>query len=77
MYAIMDRRGGSNKHSLGVPDPMLRDRIFCFMQQRTLGQQVAEAEAKLAGLRNQSRELENGRKTILGKEATAAGNGQG
>ncbi len=33
---------------------------------RTIEQQIAEAEAKLARLRNQSRQLENGQKIILG-----------
>lgn len=34
--------------------------------QRTLEQQIAEAEARLARLRTQSRQLENGQKIILG-----------
>lgn len=42
------------------------------MQQRTLEQQIAEAEAKLARLRNQSRQLENGQKIILGGMLLAA-----
>ncbi len=33
---------------------------------RTIEQQIAEAEARLARLRNQSRQLENGQKIILG-----------
>lgn len=33
---------------------------------RTLEQQIAEAEARLARLRTQSRQLENGQKIILG-----------
>ncbi len=33
---------------------------------RTIEQQIAKAEAKLARLRNQSRQLENGQKIILG-----------
>jgi len=32
------------------------------MQQRALEQQIAEAEARLARLRTQSRQLENGQK---------------
>ena len=43
-----------------------------FMQQRTLEQQIAEAEAKLARLRTQSRQLENGQKIILGGMLLAA-----
>ena len=35
------------------------------MQQRTLEQQIAEAEARLTRLRTQSRQLENGQKIIL------------
>jgi len=42
------------------------------MQQRTLEQQIAEAEAKLARLRTQSRQLENGQKIILGGMLLAA-----
>lgn len=42
------------------------------MQQRTIEQQIAEAEAKLARLRNQSRQLENGQKIILGGMLLAA-----
>lgn len=33
---------------------------------RTIDQKIAEAEAKLARLRQQSRQLENGQKIILG-----------
>lgn len=33
---------------------------------QTLEQKIAEAEAKLARLRKQTRELENGQKVILG-----------
>ena len=33
---------------------------------RTIEQQIAKAEARLARLRNQSRQLENGQKIILG-----------
>ena len=39
---------------------------------RTLEQQIAEAEAKLARLRTQSRQLENGQKIILGGMLLAA-----
>ena len=42
------------------------------MQQRTLEQQIAEAEARLARLRTQSRQLENGQKIILGGMLLAA-----
>lgn len=42
------------------------------MQQRTLEQQIAEAEARLARLRSQSRQLENGQKIILGGMLLAA-----
>jgi len=42
------------------------------MQQRTLEQQIAEAEAKLARLRTQSRQFENGQKIILGGMLLAA-----
>ena len=35
------------------------------MQQRTLEQQIAEAEARLTRLRTQRRQLENGQKIIL------------
>ena len=41
-------------------------------QQRTLEQQIAEAEARLARLRTQSRQLENGQKIILGGMLLAA-----
>ncbi len=40
--------------------------------QRTLEQQIAEAEARLARLRTQSRRLENGQKIILGGMLLAA-----
>ena len=39
---------------------------------RTLEQQIAEAEARLARLRTQSRQLENGQKIILGGMLLAA-----
>ena len=39
---------------------------------RTLEQQIAEAEARLARLRTQSRRLENGQKIILGGMLLAA-----
>ena len=39
---------------------------------RTIEQQIAEAEAKLARLRTQSRQLENGQKIILGGMLVAA-----
>jgi hypothetical protein len=39
---------------------------------RTLEQQIAETEAKLARLRDQSRKLENGQKIILGGMLLAA-----
>ncbi len=42
------------------------------MQQRTIEQQIAEAEARLARLRTQSRQLENGQKIILGGMLLAA-----
>ena len=42
------------------------------MEQRTLVQQIAEAEARLARLRTQSRQLENGQKIILGGMLLAA-----
>ena len=45
------------------------------MQQRTLEQQIAEAEARLARLRTQSRQLENGQKIILGGMLLAAAQG--
>jgi hypothetical protein len=40
--------------------------------QRTIEQQIAEAEARLARLRTQSRQLENGQKIILGGMLLAA-----
>ncbi len=39
---------------------------------RTIEQQIAEAEARLARLRTQSRQLENGQKIILGGMVLAA-----
>lgn len=39
---------------------------------QTIDQKIAEAEAKLARLRKQSRELENGQKIILGGMVLAA-----
>jgi len=39
---------------------------------RTIEQQIAEAEARLARLRTQSRQLENGQKIILGGIVLAA-----
>jgi len=39
---------------------------------RTIEQQIAEAEARLARLRTQSRQLENGQKIILGGMLLAA-----
>jgi histone acetyltransferase (RNA polymerase elongator complex component) len=42
------------------------------MRQRTIEQQIAEAEARLARLRTQSRQLENGQKIILGGMLLAA-----
>ena len=42
------------------------------MQQRSLEQQIAEAEARLARLRTQNRQLENGQKIILGGMLLAA-----
>ena len=42
------------------------------MQQRTLEQQIAAAEARLARLRTQNRQLENGQKIILGGMLLAA-----
>jgi hypothetical protein len=39
---------------------------------RTLEQQIAEAEARLARLRTQSRQLDNGQKIILGGMLLAA-----
>jgi len=69
MYGIMDQRGGQHKHASGVlKNGTHRDP----MQQRTLEQQIAEAEARLARLRTQSRQLENGQKIILGGMLLAA-----
>ena len=42
------------------------------MQPRTIEQQIAEAEARLARLRTQSRQLENSQKIILGGMLLAA-----